>query len=85
MIFPKFHITLKIQNHYKVIFSVFHDIFRKQPQTTASSLVVILRYEAASLHVWFPAFREKVRISERSAAPLGIAAEHCLADNVGKT
>jgi len=55
MIFPKFHVTLKIQNHYKVIFSLLHDISHKQPP---AHLSVILRYEAAPLDIWFPTFRE---------------------------
>jgi len=89
MIFPKFRITLKIQNHYKVIFSVLHEISRKQPP---AHLSIILRYEAASLDICFPTFREKVVVlpsrvglSERNVTPLNIAEEQCLADTAGKT
>jgi len=57
MIIPQFHITLQIQSHYKVIFSLLHDALRRQPP---AHLSVIPRYEAASLDVWFPTFRGKV-------------------------
>jgi hypothetical protein len=89
MIFPKFHVTLKIQNHYKVIFSLLHYISHKNPP---AHLSVILRYEAAPLDIWFPTFREKVvvlpsriGISERNVTLLDIAEEQYLADTAGKT
>jgi len=88
MIFPKFHITLKIQYHYRAIFSVLHDIYRKQPP---AYLFVVMRYEAASLYIWFPTFREKVLvlpsrvgISERNVTPLEVAVEQHLATLLGK-
>jgi hypothetical protein len=88
MIFPKFHITLKIQNNYKIIFSMLHDISCKQPP---AHLSVFLRYETASLNILFPTFREKVvvlpsrlGISEKNVTPLDIAEEQYLAALLGK-
>jgi hypothetical protein len=86
LIFPKYLITLKIQNHFKVIFSVLHDTSCKQPP---ANLSVILRYKAASLDIWFPTIREnvvvspsRVGISKRNVTPLDIAEDqvpwlHC--------
>lgn len=89
MISPKFHITLKTQYHCRAILSVLHDISRKQPP---AHLFVVLRYETASLDIWFPMFREKVvvlpsreGISERNVRLLEVAEDQYLADSAGKT
>jgi hypothetical protein len=87
--FPQISYYVKNPKLLQVIFFALHGISRKQPP---AHLSVILRYEAASLEIWFPTFREKVvilpsrvGISETNVTPLDVAEEHYLADTAGKT
>jgi hypothetical protein len=87
--FPNISYYVKNPKLLQVIFSSLYDISRKQPP---AHLSVILRYEAASLDIWFPTFREKVvglpsrvGISERNVTLLEVSVEQYLDDTAGKT
>jgi len=84
----------QISYYVKNPISLQGNIFRASPhisQKPPAHLFVVLRYEAASLDIWLPTFREKVvvlpsrvGISERNVTPLEVAEEQYLTDTAGK-